>query len=61
MSLEVNFPDFLDYLEQTRPATDAVAFQRRGYGQTDGLLRPARISYDKVSGEGIQSSLHTFH
>ena len=43
------------------PAGDAIGFQGRGDGQTDGLFRTPLIGYHKVGGHGIQAPFHTLH
>ena len=60
-SLPVHLTHPLHHLEQSWSASDAVAFQRGRYGQTDGLLRPRRIGHDQAGVERVKSPFHTFH
>ena len=50
-----------DYFKQTRPAGDAVGFQRGRHRQTDGLFRPALVGDDQIGGQRIEVALHAFH
>ena len=40
---------------------DPHGFHRRGYGETDGLLRPLRIRHNQIGSHRIQMSLPALH
>ena len=51
----------LNHFKQTRPAGNAVGFQRGRYRQADGLIRPAFVGNDQIGGQRIEMALHAFH
>ena len=59
--LPVHLTHPLHHLEQPWPAADSIAFQRRRYGQTDGLFRPRRVGHDQARVERVKSPFHTFY
>ena len=44
----IDLPDLLLYLEEPSPPGDAVGFERRGYGEADGFVRPGSIGHHEV-------------
>ncbi len=57
----IDLPDLLLYLEEPSPPGDAVGFERRGYGEADGLVRPGGVGHHEVRRQGIQAPLRAFH
>ena len=57
----VDVAHLLDDLEQPRPPGNPVRFQRRRYGETDGLFRAAQIGDDEVGRKRVQSARHALH
>ena len=51
----------LNHLEQPRTTRHAPRLQRRGDGQTDGLLGAAFVRDDQMDVHGIQPAQHAFH
>ena len=58
---DIRFPDALAHLEQPSSAGDAVAFERRRDGETDGLVRAALVRDDKVGVERVEPSLSALY
>ena len=60
-SLIVNFTQPLHNLKQSCSSSNAVGFEGRGNGQTDGLLCPAHVCHNKIGGERIETTFYAFH
>ena len=57
----VDFPDFLHYFKQSRPARDSIGLERRRDRKTDCFLRPALIRYHQICCHRVQPPLHTLY
>ena len=58
---DIRFPDALAHLEQPSAAGNAVAFERRRDGETDGLVRAGLVRDNKVRVERIEVTLPALH
>jgi hypothetical protein len=53
LALVVHLTHPLYHFEKSRTATNAVGFQRRRHGKTDGFLSTADIGHHKVGGQRV--------